>query len=140
MTKIAWQLNFGFLKIQVEKNTEKKSVESQTVESDKVTESTKKIQEATKEIILNDGSYFVLKQNVIPMRKALKENGLSEVSKVVNTNGADNILVPRTYPNSKNTIIPTSEWNKKIQACPEVMALVKNGKATPYERKKVVKN
>ena len=57
MTKIAWQLNFGFLKIQVEKNTEKKSVESQTVESDKVTEATKKVEQKTKTI--TEYTYFV---------------------------------------------------------------------------------
>ena len=56
MTKIAWQLNFGFLKIQVEKNTEKKSVESQTVESEKVTEATEKIEQQTKQMSKDDVS------------------------------------------------------------------------------------
>jgi len=48
MAKITWQLNLGFLKIQVEKNTEKKSVETQTVESEKVTETTEKVEQKTR--------------------------------------------------------------------------------------------
>jgi flagellar biosynthesis component FlhA len=86
--------------------------------------------------ILDDGTYFVEPKNIINMRKALKTNGLEKVSIVKSCAGIDNVLEPRKNKDGKSTIIPTDEWNKKIQNCNEVMQFVKNGKPTPFNRGK----
>ena len=82
--------------------------------------------------VLDNGTYFVEKPKTKDMKKALENNGLEKVSTVKACAGKDNVLIPK-QKNGK-TVIPTDEWNEKIQACKEVMQYVKNGKPTPFIR------
>ena len=110
-------------------------VEEQTQQIFSGNSQTEKVKEAT-EKILDDGTYFVEPKNIINMRTALKDNGLEKVSIVKASKGIDNTLEPRKTKDGKSTIIPTNDWNKKIQICKEVMQYVKNGKPTPFNRGK----
>ena len=113
---------------------ESQKVKYQTVESDEVTETTKSTP-TQKVNSLTAGTYFVENKNVIAMRKELKRLGLSETHTVTKTAGIDHGVFPRKDKNGK-VIGSTNKFNEAMTQNKTLMVLVKNGKASAWDRSK----
>ena len=111
---------------------ESQKVKYQTVESDEVTETTKSTP-TQKVNSLTAGTYFVENKNVIAMRKELKRLGLSETHTVTKTAGIDHGVFPRKDKNGK-VIGSTNKFNETMTQNKSIMVLVKNGKASAWDR------
>ena len=107
--------------------------------SDEVTETKKEtVTEKTvtqKVNSLTAGTYFVESKNVIPMREELKRLGLNETHTVTKTAGIDHGVFPRKDKNGK-VIGSTNKFNEAMTQNKTLMVLVKNGKASAWDRSK----
>ena len=82
---------------------------------------------------LTAGTYFVESKNVISMRKELKKLGLNETHTVTKTAGVDHGVFPRKDKNGK-VIGSTNKFNENMTQNKSIMVLVKNGKASAWDR------
>ena len=107
--------------------TEEKIVESCEVQEPTTKTVTQKVNSLTA------GTYFVESKNVISMRKELKKLGLNETHTVTKTAGVDHGVFPRKDKNGK-VIGSTNKFNENMTQNKSIMVLVKNGKASAWDR------
>ena len=122
-------------KIQVPALAKQLEPKIQEVEIDEAPISTTEKTVTQKVNSLTAGTYFVENKNVIAMRKELKRLGLSETHTVTKTAGIDHGVFPRKDKNGK-VIGSTNKFNEAMTQNKTLMVLVKNGKASAWDRSK----